>query len=497
MRPRTWTSPFAGRPRIVAWITAVTALGLLLLILAVSVAMRATTRAEINDSIAQEAGEIRRFSMTGVDPSTGQPFATASRFIEVYLERQQAERAELLVGGVRGGPQLTAEERGPEAAGFTELDSATREQVLQPGSQGTVTTVANGVISWQTVDIEGPDTAGFISVIAFHDPQEDRTRAQLGVLVLLALGALVATGVAAWIVSGRLFSHVLQFEHSVAAVADRPTVTRLPEEGNEEYVRLATATNRALVAAEEAAERDRQFAEDLSLEFRTPLAILRGSLEQPGETVAQRDITRHRVLTEVIRMQDVVSDLVVLNRADRPDYVQPTPGLDVEQFAAELVESWQERLGESGHAEMRVALGDVAEGLAAPIDEPRLARVLDEIIKNALHASERGSTVLLGTAVRTDADGRHWAIFDISDTGRGVPEDERALIRERFARASNDPDPGIGLGLAVADRLVMAMRGTVRVRGNDDGPGSTVRVEIPADDQVRDEDPGGRPGSGR
>ncbi|MDO5681991.1 MAG: hypothetical protein Q4G46_04080 [Propionibacteriaceae bacterium] len=283
-----WTRRFAGRPRIVGWITAVTALGLLLLILAVSVALRATVRAGIQEGITQEAGEIQQFSATGVDPTTGERFESTLRFIEVYLARQHPESSELLLGGLPAAAPTT-EVRGADAVSFADLDSAARGRLLEPGGAGTLTTRDDGVISWRTVDLTTPTastTQGYITIVVFHQPQEARTRTSLAMLVLIALGALAATGAVSWVVAGRILSHVDQFEAAADRAARQAHLSRLSEEGPEEYARLARAANLTLATAEEAAERNQRFVDDLTHELRTPLAIVRGSLEQPGGTSA-------------------------------------------------------------------------------------------------------------------------------------------------------------------------------------------------------------------
>ena len=68
--------------------------------------------------------------------------------------------------------------------------------------------------------------------------------------------------------------------------------------------------------------------------------------------------------------------------------------------------------------------------------------------------------------------------IDVTDRGRGVPEDERAGLTARLVVASNDPRPGNGLGLAVARGLMEAMGGELRILGPDEAEaeGTTVRL---------------------
>lgn len=468
----------AGRPRVVAWIVAVNALGLVLLILAVSVGLRAGVSSDIEQGIAQEAAEIHRFSTSGLDPATGQPFQTAERFIEVYVARQQPEPAETLLGGRQDGDTVLAEITGSGGHGIAGLEPATRDQILVPGSEGTLSDARSGRISWQNVEVLAPQSRGHITVLLFHEPREAQVRSQLGTLALLALGALLATGVVAWWVSGWLMVHLLQFEDAAEALPVRLGQVRFPDEGSDEYRRLARAANRALGRAEEVAERERRFTEDAAYQLRTPLAILHGGLEQPGTTAQQQAATRDRSLTEIRRLRDVLGALVQLTRSERPDYVQPQARVRLDSIVDEVVDLWQARL-QRADSQVRVEAGLTVRGIRCLADEPRLVQAVDEIVENAVRASPPGAAVQVGTDVADDEQGR-WAVLEVRDSGRGVPQEDLERILGRFAVAGNDPDPGAGLGLAVADRLVAGMGGTLDITAVADGPGTLVRIRLRA-----------------
>ncbi|MDO5626811.1 MAG: hypothetical protein Q4G43_00685 [Mobilicoccus sp.] len=201
-RPRT-----PDRLRVVTWIVGVAALGFVVLIVGASLALRATVIAGINESVAQEAGEIALFAQTAVDPSTGRPFPSADRFAEVYLSRQDPERTELLVGGSLGssGPVST---RGADAPPWAALDAATTKEIMQPGSAGRLTTPRHGVVTWQNVQVQAGQTQGFVAVVSFHQHLEDQIRSRLFSLALLAALSLAATAAVAWTAVGRLVRSV-------------------------------------------------------------------------------------------------------------------------------------------------------------------------------------------------------------------------------------------------------------------------------------------------
>lgn len=473
--PRAAAHGVPGRTRMVAWTLAVTALGMLVLLLGASWALQSALDQRTTDSLAREAGEIRRFATLAVDPATGASFTSAERLMDVYLERQHPETTELLVAAVPG-TSWRAERRGDRTATFDALDPAVRERVLSAGS-GSTRTPGHGPISWHAVELDAGGTAGVIAVVRFLGPQRAAAYAQVGLLGGVALLALLTTGTAAWLLTGRLTTPLHQFEHAVAVATTGASLTLLPADGRPEYVRLARAGNRLVAGATAAYGRETQLHHDLAHHLQTPLATLRRSLEHERRVRPERAEALREGLAEVRRLQNLVADLVLLHRVELPGLIEPRPAVALPEFAAILVDLWQTRVVEMGATSVRVAIGPCDPAVCATLDEPRLARAVDELLANAVRASPVGAVVWLSVGGWHDARGS-WAHIDITDTGRGIPGGERVLVLERFGTASNDPQPGSGLGLTVADRLVAAMGGTLTLIANE-GAGTTARIVLP------------------
>jgi two-component system OmpR family sensor kinase len=107
-------------------------------------------------------------------------------------------------------------------------------------------------------------------------------------------------------------------------------------------------------------------------------------------------------------------------------------------------------------------------------DPQRLHQVVANLLANAIKFTPAGGTVTLDIASHA-AD----AVLEVTDTGPGIPEQERARVWERFYRGGTGrAAAGSGIGLAVVKELVDAHGGTVAV---DDAPGGGARfvVRIP------------------
>lgn len=515
----------AGRPRVVAWIVAVTAVGLILMLVGVTVAQRVSRDDSVQQSIAQEVGEINRFSTTALDPTTGKQISSVNRFIELYLERQQAKNIEMLIGADAAGT-VVGEQVGAGTPPFSSFSPDSRARILTAGSHGTLSDDTLGKVSWRTVELKAQDGTGMIAVIVLQAPLQEQARNQFLALSLIALAALAATGLVAWWASGRIMGHVDRFQReSVRALDSGYTVPVLPEEGSVDYQRLAGTANALTGRAAELVTAEHAFSERLAYELSTPVTVLKGAFEQlnarprhPGhdagtgtdveETTAfllpdgqeydtagepGDDTVVRGALSEATDLEHLTQQLTRLARSNRPDYVKAEHTVDVGNLVTSYVAAFQHSRLKEAYPENTVVAGPNVHGALAQADPRRLEQVLDELVANALEASEPGAEVIVSSALATDRGGWERVLVDVTDSGRGIPSEQRAEVLAPFARADNDPTPGTGLGLAIADRLVHAMHGRILLLGNENAPGITARVElrpapVESEDDSSDED---------
>jgi signal transduction histidine kinase len=217
---------------------------------------------------------------------------------------------------------------------------------------------------------------------------------------------------------------------------------------------------------------------EASHELRTPVALIR--------TTAEVALSRERpaadyrqALTDVLdhaeRMTTIVSDLLVLARADAGVEAPESEVADVDLTATvRAAVREMEPAADARGLTLNVEAADAA--LRTPGHADALRRLLVILLDNALKYTNTGGAV----TVRVAAEGHH-AIIDVSDTGIGIPAAERERVFDRFyrgadARARID---GSGLGLAIARGIVLRHHGAITIGPGPAGRGSTVRVELP------------------
>ncbi|HJW45717.1 MAG TPA: PAS-domain containing protein, partial [Lysobacter sp.] len=135
-------------------------------------------------------------------------------------------------------------------------------------------------------------------------------------------------------------------------------------------------------------------------------------------------------------------------------------------------------------AERGLAFRHVPSALWVDTDPQLLRRVLQNFLANAVRYTTRGR-ILLG--VRRDGSVHGGSVrIEVHDTGPGIARDQQKLIFEEFRRGGDAPGQGLGLGLAIADRIAELLRAPLSLR-SEPGRGTMFGVAVPlAAPQSRD-----------
>ena len=235
----------------------------------------------------------------------------------------------------------------------------------------------------------------------------------------------------------------------------------------------AVAIGRRVAAPiERARQRQLEFTADASHELRTPVSVIEAhtSLALSQDRSAEWYRTAFgRVDHETRRMRRLLDDLLWLARFDSSAGQPNAEPVDLGTLAAQTAD----RFGIMAEARqlgltVKVASGNVV--VNAPPDW--LDRLLGVLLDNACKYSPTGGSVNVAVA---QEGGR--VRLSVEDSGPGIPEAERALIFDRFHRAS-ETGGGSGLGLAIGDAIVRATGGRWRIAESAAG-GASMSVSWP------------------
>ena len=221
-----------------------------------------------------------------------------------------------------------------------------------------------------------------------------------------------------------------------------------------------------------------EFVGMISHDLRTPLTSITGYVEllRDEETGPLND--EQRTFLEVVarnsdRLLHLVNDLLFVARLESGRLELEREELDLGEVAADTVENARPQA-----ATKRLTLSFEGNGPALVLGErARLARLLDNLVSNAIKFTPEEGRV--SVRVSTVADS---VLLEVSDSGIGIPEEERVHLFERFFRSSGAVArqiPGTGLGLYISKAIAEAHEGNIDAESND-GLGTTFRVQLPA-----------------
>ncbi len=319
------------------------------------------------------------------------------------------------------------------------------------------------------------DIIGFVEV-AQSPSGVYNTLAQLATLSILGI---IASLVLAFVVGVLLARNALAPVDRVTLTAHGITqagdLTRRLEQRKtkDEVGRLVATFNEMLGRIEELFRAQQRFVSDMSHELRSPLTAIRGNLDLLRRGAADDPQARSEAIgaidAEAARMQRLVSDLLILARADEGFKIQQEP-VELDTILLDIYR--QARVMAGG---VKICLGNEDQALVTG-DPDRLKQVLLNLVDNAIKYTPSGGEVTL--SLERDAD---WVRVSVADTGIGIPAQDLPKIFDRFYRvdkARSREKGGSGLGLAIGKWIVEAHGGRIEVQ-SELGKGTTFTVWLP------------------
>jgi signal transduction histidine kinase len=255
----------------------------------------------------------------------------------------------------------------------------------------------------------------------------------------------VLLGVCIWIVRHAIapIKSISKFAESIGPMNSniRLPLDRVPLE----ILPLVRAMNSVLDRLEHGLQQQREFNANAAHQLRTPLSILLANLDNLKELEVAS-----RLRTDVEHMSRIVSQLLLVAQLEtltnNLDEI-----VDLNDAAAEIAGSF---------APLAIASAKSIELVRS--DEPVVIRTstfalkaaLGNLIENAIRHTPKGTSVRLRVTDRPS--------IEVMDRGLGVPREHRAKVFERFWRGDRSAG-GAGLGLAIVDRIMKALQGSVLV----------------------------------
>lgn len=221
----------------------------------------------------------------------------------------------------------------------------------------------------------------------------------------------------------------------------------------------------------------REFVANVSHELKTPLTSIKSYSETLLEGASEDKDTLNKFLnvinSEADRMARLVKDLLQLSRFDINKMQWNIEKFSLSSIVYSLVDKMMLEINSKNQMVDIKVEDDLPEILA---DRDRIEQVVVNILTNALKYTPNDGSIM----IRISKKGKS-ILFEVEDTGIGIPQRDIGRIFERFYRvdkARSREMGGTGLGLAIAKEIIEYHKGIIYVESQI-GKGTTVSVEMP------------------
>lgn len=218
----------------------------------------------------------------------------------------------------------------------------------------------------------------------------------------------------------------------------------------------------------------KRFTADVSHELRTPLSAIKGFSEILSRDKNIDEENRQEFIElikkESLRMETILTDLLVISKMDRLDYELELNDVDIKDVIEESANLLRNNIEEKG---LKLFLEVESEILK--VDKFKMSQVFVNFIKNAMNYTDEGRIEILGKRVHNEYE------ILIKDTGIGIRPEDYDKIFKRFYRvdkARSRDSGGSGLGLSICKNVVHKHEGRIMVSSVID-EGTTFTIHLP------------------
>ena len=287
--------------------------------------------------------------------------------------------------------------------------------------------------------------------LAARHAQRSRHRPLGSLLVFGGLAAAIVIG--AYPVVRRMTGRLERLQERVDELGGGDLSARVHVEGNDEVASLAASFNRAAERIERLVNAQRSVLAGASHELRTPLTRMRVAVELMQD---ERPEIRERISKDIQELDELIGELLLASRLDSIHSINElSRNEDVDLLALAAEEAARTGAKVSGEP-LRIH------------GEPRmLRRMIRNLLENGARYAGDGTVEV---DVGKSAGGK--VRLRVTDSGPGVPAEERERIFEPFYRPPGDRSPadtGVGLGLALVRQIAERHGGSVRCLPADGG----------------------------
>lgn len=445
----------------------------ILIVVCISFFIHSLFYGNIEQTLNGRSTELVNVFASYTSESTSDFTANAREYIENFADK---ESMELMVLNAAGEPLFTSTGFAPDYTQEMPDFALAQENTLGHATwSGKLNSGESAMALTRIIKNTHGDTVGAVRYMV----SLEIANSKVFVLIVLcvAIGLLI---IALVYFSGSYFVRSIVKpvrEMSVVAtnISQGDFSTKLDKLYDDEIGSLCDSINNMALELQNSEQMKNDFISRVSHELRTPLTAIKGWAEtmQMGGVPDQATFEKGMgvIIDESSRLTGIVEELLDFSRLQSNRMILVEEKLDIIAELDEAVYMMKER----AFREDKYLLYDEPEIVINPVmgDKNRLRQVFLNIIDNALKYTPKGGVV--GVQAKNEANA---VVLTFSDNGCGISTDDLPHVKEKFYKA-NKTVSGSGIGLAVADEIILLHKGTLAIESSE-GVGTTVTITLPA-----------------
>lgn len=378
--------------------------------------------------------------------------------------RQVRERSHLFLFFMNPDGTLIAPEEVPDAI---------RRKAFQHGEGF----FRMGEFALSVQKIISPSGKKYLVVGSVHDrPLLPRLPSDWKVFLIRFVGFLLASAGVCYLLARHIADPIVRLNRVTMALASGNLAIRVEEElckRHDEIGQLSRDFNLMALRIQELIRGQERLLRDISHELRSPLARLGVAIELARKkSQMEDDEIWERMEHELGQIDDMITQLLTLSRMEAGQEMASLVPLDLSKLVQEVAKDADFEAQDRGCSVQAI----LPESLIIEGNPKLLRRAIENVVRNAIRHTAKGSTVKLFLETSKDR-----LLLHVQDAGPGVPEEELEKIFEPFYRldeARNREGGGVGLGLSIAKRAIAVHRGSIKAFNRDEG-GLEVVITLP------------------
>lgn len=212
---------------------------------------------------------------------------------------------------------------------------------------------------------------------------------------------------------------------------------------------------------------------NISHEIRTPMSLVISPLQKllANDDNASRQREYRLIMRNAKRVLRLIDELMDLRKIEKHQMTLSYRSVPLVPFIQDICDTFAQAIADK-RQNLEFTYSDA--DIRADIDSANFDKILMNLFSNAVKYTPEGGKI----HVSLDKDKEN-AIIKITDTGSGIPDEDKGRIFERFYQVKGNSSSGSGVGLHLTQQLTVLHGGTIKVSDNPEGKGTCFTLTIP------------------